>query len=158
MNLVLIRIDDRLIHGQIVEGWLKHIDVNCIMIVNDKISRDPMQKVLFKMVVPSYIKVEVFSFEEVAEKVKNKYFDKYNFLILVTSPHDVLRLIKVGLELDSVNVGGMHYSSGKKYILPSISIDEEDKNAFLKLEHLGVNLEVRLLPLDDRKNIMDYIK
>ncbi len=158
MNLVLIRIDDRLIHGQIVEGWLKHIDVNCIMIVNDKISHDPMQKVLFKMVVPSYIKVEVFSFEEAAEKVKNRYFDKYNFLILVTSPQDVLRLIKAGLEVDFVNVGGMHYSSGKKYILPSISIDEEDKNAFLKLEQLGINLEVRLLPLDDRKNIMDYIK
>ena len=158
MNLVLIRIDDRLIHGQIVEGWLKHIDVNCIMIVNDKISNDPMQKVLFKMVVPSYIKVEVFSFEEVAEKIKNKYFDNYNLLILVTSPQDLLRLINAGLELDSVNVGGMHYSSGKKYILPSISIDEEDKNAFLKLEQLGINLEVRLLPLDDRKNIMDYIK
>ncbi|MCK5533870.1 PTS sugar transporter subunit IIB [bacterium] len=158
MKLVLIRIDDRLIHGQIVEGWLKYINVNCIVIINDKISNDPMQRVLFNMVVPSSIKVEVFSFGEIAERVKNRYLDDYNLLVLVTSPHDVLKLIRTGMEIDSVNIGGMHYSSGKKYILPSISIDEEDKNAFMKLEQLGINLEVRLLPLDERKNIMDYIK
>lgn len=158
MKLVLIRIDDRLIHGQIVEGWLKYINVNCIVIINDKISNDPMQRVLFNMVVPSSIKVEVFSFGEIAERVKNRYLDDYNLLILVTSPQDVLKLIRTGMEVDSVNIGGMHYSSGKKYILPSISINEEDKNAFMKLEQLGINLEVRLLPLDERKNIMDYIK
>ena len=158
MKLVLVRIDDRLIHGQIVEGWLKHINVDCILIINDEISCDPMQKVLFSMVVPPYVKVEVFAFEEGTEKIKCGYFNNSRVLILLTCPQDALRLIKSGIRVNSINIGGMHYSPGKRYILPAISVDDNDITAFLELDRWKVNLEVRLLPLDERRNIIDYIK
>ncbi len=158
MSIVLTRIDDRLIHGQVVEGWLKNINVDHIAIISNEVAADKMQQVLFSIAVPKSIKVSALGVEEAAVKAKEGYFDKYRFLLLLSTPQDVQRLIEGGVKLDSVNVGGMHFTPGKKQILKALSVDEHDIASLLAIHQAGVKLEGRVLPGDDMIDIVEVIK
>ncbi len=148
MPIVLVRIDDRLIHGQVVEGWLKKIRVTHIIIVSDEVVKDQMQKTLLGMAAPSNVRVSTFSIQEAASKLKTDEFKRDFILILFSNPQDTLRFINSGVKIKSVNVGGMHFSSGKKQILPNLSVDDSDIKAFGEMHKLGVELEARILPDD----------
>ena len=158
MPIVLTRIDDRLIHGQVVEGWLKKIRVTHMMVVSDEAARDEMQKTLLGMAAPSNVKVSTFSVEEAASKIQSNIFNKDFLLLLFSNPKDVLRFINYGGKIDSINVGGMHYSYGKKQLLRNFSVDDADISALEEIHKLGIELEGRILPDDARINVMDVLK
>ena len=158
MPIVLTRIDDRLIHGQVVEGWLKKIRVTHMMVVSDEAARDEMQKTLLGMAAPSNVKVSTFSVEEAASKIQSNIFNKDFLLLLFSNPKDGLRFINYGGKIDSINVGGMHYSYGKKQLLRNFSVDDADISALEEIHKLGIELEGRILPDDARINVMDVLK
>lgn len=157
MPIILVRIDDRLIHGQIVEGWLKNIRVNHIVVVSDEVAGDKMQQVLLGMSVPNTVKVTSFSIAEAAEKIKSGSFNKDRAMLLFSSPQDVLRLINCGIKLSSVNVGGMHYAQGKKQVLRNLSVNESDVQSLREIGRQGIELEGRVLPLDERVDIIEVL-
>lgn len=157
MPIVLVRIDDRLIHGQIVEGWLKTINVNHIVVVSDEVAKNKFQQALLSMAVPSNIKVENYSVEDAAKKIHENFFDKIRVLLLLSQPDDVLRLINYGVQVSSINVGGMHYRQGKKQILRNLSVDENDIAVFKAISSKGVELEGRVLPSDERINVAEVL-
>jgi PTS system mannose-specific IIB component len=157
MAIVLVRIDDRLIHGQVVEGWLKIINANHIVVISDEVARDKMQQILLSMAVPSNISVTNVSVDEGARKIREAAFDGDRVLLLLSRPRDVLRLIDCGVKLSSVNVGGMHFTQGKKQLLRNLSVDETDVQAFVEIAKHGVELEGRVLPSDDRVNVAEII-
>jgi mannose PTS system EIIA component len=158
MPITLVRIDDRLIHGQIVEGWLKTIEVDHIMVVSDYVAGDKMQQILLNMAAPNDIRVTSFSVAEAARKLKENAFKNDNILILVSSPRDVLALMELGVTFKSVNVGGMHFAQGKRQLLRNLSVNDEDIESFRKIAQAGVELEGRVLPSDDRINVMEVIE
>lgn len=159
MDIVLVRIDDRLIHGQVVEGWLKAIGVNHIVVLSDEVAADKMQQILLSMAVPRNIKVSNFSIEEGAKKLLEPGFGgKERILILLAKPSDVVRLIGYGIKLSSVNVGGMHFSQGKRQILRNVSVDDFDVDALKSIAACGVALEGRVLPGDEMVNVAQVIE
>ena len=157
MGIVLTRIDDRLIHGQVVEGWLKNINIDHIAIISNEVAADKMQQVLFSIAVPKSIKVSSLGVAEAVVKASEGYFDKNNFLLLLSTPQDVLKLVEGGLKINSVNVGGMHYTPGKKQILKALSVDESDIAALMAIHKAGVKLEGRVLPGDEMIDIVEVI-
>ena len=78
-------------------------------------------------------------------------------LKLVKTPQNVLKLVEGGVPIDKVNIGNMHFSEGKKQITSTVSIDEDDVKAFKKLHELGVELEIRRVPDEKAKDIMEFI-
>lgn len=158
MGIVLVRIDDRLIHGQIVEGWLKIIDVNHIVVISDEVARDRMQQTLLSMAVPSNVKVTCFAVDEAAQKVTAAPFINDRVLLLLSRPADALRLVKRGVALPGVNVGGMHFSQGKQQLLRNLSVDDEDVAALRGLAAAGIELEGRVLPSDERINVFEVVR
>ncbi len=157
MPIVLVRIDDRLIHGQVVEGWLKPLRANHIVVVSDAVARDRYQQILFSMAVPSAIKVSTFSIEETAAKILEGYFEKDRVMLLLSAPQDAVRLINSKVKFSSINVGGMHYSSGKRQLLRTLSVNESDISALKEIGGKGIELEGRVLPNDERVDIMDVL-
>ena len=157
MDIVLVRIDDRLIHGQVVEGWLKAIGVGHIVVVSDEVAADKMQQILLSMAVPRNIKVSNYSVENAAAKIKELEATKERVMLLLSRPSDVLRLIDFGIKLTSVNVGGMHFSQGKKQILRNVSVDDSDITALKGIAAQGVILEGRVLQSDEMVNVMDVV-
>jgi len=158
MGIVLVRIDDRLIHGQVVENWMKFLKINHVVVVNDFVASDRMQKALFSMAVPEHTKVSILTIAQAKEAILNGQLEGDRAMLLLGSPGDVLNLIDGGVKIREVNVGGIHYSSEKRQILKAISVSKEDIQAFQELDRLGVRLEARMVPDDEKIDIMEIIK
>ncbi len=154
MSIKVVRIDDRLIHGQIVQGWLKTVQIDKILVISDEAANDEMQQILMSMAVPASVKLVIKNIKEASDDLANGVFDRDNLMVLFSNPQDVVKVIDNGINFQSVNVGGMHYSHGKKQLLSNLSVDRSDVESFLKLLSLGVELEARALPQDDRYNII----
>lgn len=158
MAIEVVRIDDRLIHGQIVQGWLKTVFVNRILVVSDEVAEDEMQKALLSMAVPSTVELSIKNIKDASVEIINKVYDKDKVMVLFSNPCDIVKMMDNGVKFNSVNVGGMHFVHGKKQLMSNVSVDGCDVEAFLKLISCGIELESRILPNDERHSISDNIK
>jgi mannose/fructose/sorbose-specific phosphotransferase system IIB component len=158
MPIVLTRIDDRLIHGQVVEGWVKAINVNHIIVISDEVANDKMQQALLSMAVPNTITVTVLSIDAAVTALNDGLFPKDNLLLLLSTPADVVRLLQQGVSLTSVNLGGMHYAQGKTQLLRNLSVNEADLDALFAISAKGIELEGRILPRDERIDVIDILR
>ena len=158
MTIKIVRIDDRLIHGQIVQGWLKTVDVDKILIVSDEVANDEMQQVLLSMAVPSSVKLVIKNIKDASYEIANEVYENDKLMILFSNPQDIVKMIDNGIKFQSINIGGMHYAHGKKQLLANLSVDKSDVIAFLKLISFGIELETRALPQDDRYNAVTDIQ
>lgn len=156
MDIQLIRIDDRLIHGQVVVGWVKALGIERLVVVNDAIARNSMQKTLMEMAVPSGLKVSFYTVEEAAQNCRPGD-SRERSLLLFSSPTDVLEFKRRGGALSVVNVGGMHYCEGKLQVCKTVCVNESDIEAFRELKKQGVELEVRAVPGDVREPLDKYV-
>lgn len=157
MSIEIVRIDDRLIHGQIVQGWLKTIHITAILVVSDEVANDQMQQILLAMAVPSTVKLSIKNIKDASCEIANDVYEEEKLMILFSNPQDVVKMIDNGVKFKSINVGGMHFSHGKKQLLSNLSVDENDVKSFLSLISEGIELESRALPQDDRYNITEDI-
>jgi PTS system mannose-specific IIB component len=159
MAIVLVRIDDRLVHGQIVQGWLKTIAVDTLLVVSDFIVGNKMQQVLMTMAIPNTIKLDVKSLRDATKAiVSGQYDDKNKVMILLVYPSDVLYMIENGVNFKSLNVGGMHFIKGKRQLLYNIYVNDEDIKNLYKIYIRGVEIEGRVLPGDEKVNIISVIE
>lgn len=158
MKIVLARIDDRLIHGQVAAIWSKQTGCNRIMVCNDEVANDEIRKTLLTQVAPPGIKVHVVGVDK-AVRVYNdsKYVDD-KILFLFTNPTDVLRMVNQDIDIKSVNIGGMSFKYGKKQITNAVSVDEQDIEAFKKLHDKGIELEIRKVASDSKQDIMTLLE
>jgi len=156
-NILLTRIDNRLIHGQVGVTWVNHLGANLILVANDKVAEDPVQQSLMDMVVPDVIQTRFFTIQKTIDVI-HKAAARQKIFIVVKDPHDVLRLVKGGVPIKKVNIGNMHYEEGKTQISSTVSVDEADKAAFRELAQLGVELDLRRVPDEKGQNILDLIK
>lgn len=157
MAIEVVRIDDRLIHGQIVQGWLKVIEVNKILLVSDEVADDKMQQILLSMAMPSNVQLVMKNIKDASYELSNDVYDKDKLMVLFSNPQDIVKMLENGVKFKSINVGGMHFSHGKTQILKNLSVDKQDVISFLKLIENNIELESRILPADERHNIMEDI-
>ena len=136
-NILLTRIDNRLIHGQVGMTWVNHIGANLILVADDVVANDNIQQSLMDMAAPNTVDTRYFSIQET---IGNIHFaaDDQLILLVVKTPQSALRLVEGGVPIDKINIGNMHFSEGKKQITSTVSIDEDDAKAFRRLHELGV--------------------
>jgi PTS system N-acetylgalactosamine-specific IIB component len=144
-NILLVRIDNRLIHGQVGITWVNHLRANLILVANDKAANDTVQQNLMEMVVPDSIATRFFTLQKTIDVI-HKASESQHIFIVCKTPQDVLKLVEGGVPIKKVNVGNMHFSKGKTQISSTVSIDENDKSTFRKLKSMGVQLEIRRVP------------
>ncbi|AFP85806.1 PTS system, mannose/fructose/sorbose family, IIB component [secondary endosymbiont of Heteropsylla cubana] len=158
MIISLARIDDRLIHGQVVTRWTKETKIKRIIVVSDDVAADKIRKTLLMQVAPPGITAHVVDVEKAIRVYNNPKYANERVMLLFTNPNDVVRLVEGGVILTSVNVGGMAFRKGKTQVNNAVSVDEQDVSAFKKLNKFGIELEVRKVSSDARINMMDLIK
>ena len=156
MEIQLIRIDDRLIHGQVVVGWVKALDIQRLVVVNDAIAKNTMQKTLMEMAVPAGLKVSFCTVDE-AVGACGGGSEKSRSLLLFSNPVDVVAYQDKGGSLSSVNVGGLHFGEGKKQVCKTVCVTTEDVDAFKTLKKRGIELEIRAVPGDLRESLEKYL-
>ncbi len=158
MSITLIRIDDRLIHGQVIQGWVRHQKIQKIFVCNDEVAGDEMRKTLMEIAVPANLKIAILSIDKVVKAAQEVQFTKERTLFLFSNPRDLVKFVDSGIMVKSVNIGAMHFSSGKRHILETVSVDEDDVLAFQELAKRGIELEVRAVPTDVKKNILKFLE
>jgi mannose/fructose/N-acetylgalactosamine-specific phosphotransferase system component IIB len=142
----LIRIDDRLIHAQVVIGWGRVLHPDRIVIADDDVAASDWEQSLYTAATPPEIKVSILTLEETVRQSKGGVFDREKLILLVGHPRSILGLMDLGLEIETVNVGGLHYGKGKEKFLDHVYLDEGEKSALRELVKRGVTLEARALP------------
>ncbi len=142
----LIRIDDRLIHAQVVIGWGRHLHPDRIVVADDYVAGDELERSLYSSATPPEIKTSILTLEETVRRTEGGVFDREKLVILVAHPQSVLGLMDLGLDVDTVNVGGLHYAKGKEKVLDHVYLDEGERAALRELVKRGVTLEARVLP------------
>lgn len=157
MQINFVRIDDRLIHGQVATVWVKETKCNKIIACSDEVAQDKLRKTLLLQVAPADIKAYVVSIDKAIEAYKNPKYKDFKSMFLFTNPTDVLRAIEGGVDIKSVNVGGMCYKEGKTQITGAVSVDEKDIKAFRKLHELGVELEVRQIASNPKIDLISRL-
>ncbi|MEW6556345.1 MAG: PTS sugar transporter subunit IIB [Elusimicrobiota bacterium] len=158
MSIVLIRIDDRLIHGQVIEGWLKTIRVDRILVASDEVAKDELQKQLMAIAIPEDVKLTITGIDDSVKIINDGHSTKERILVLVPDIQSVLRMAEQNVDIESVNLGGLHWSEGKKQYLKSVSLDEQDIGHLEEIKKKGIEIEARALPMDDRIDILKLIE
>lgn len=158
MKLAMLRVDERLVHGQITMFWTRRVGANLILAVNDAVAGDPMQKSIMSFAAPASTDLEVLSVEEVMAKINEDAWPGKKALLLVKTPIDVLRLIELGLELDFINVGGVRQPGANIKLTKEVSATEEEVEAWKKLDGMGIKIEVQWVPGEGTTNLNDVLK
>ncbi len=158
MPLKLLRVDDRLVHGQVVESWLPYLKVNEIWIASDEISQDETRKSIMRFATPSNVSLEIMTVKRVAERINEGTFEGKNVMALVPGLEEVVELLENGVKINVLNIGGMHYSAGKTQSIGKAIFLSEDDAACLKIiSGYGVKIEGKGLPTDEPVDLMKII-
>lgn len=157
MKIGLARIDDRLIHGQVATRWTKETNVSRIIVISDEVAADHVRKTLLTQVAPPGVTAHVVDVAKAIRVWNNPKYAGDRVMLLFTNPTDVWRLVEAGVDITSVNIGGMAFRQGKTQVNNAVSVDEKDIEAFKKLNDRGIELEVRKVSSDSRLKMMDLI-
>jgi PTS system mannose-specific IIB component len=148
MTLKLVRVDDRLIHGQVVAIWLKALNARRIVIVDERTARDEFLKEVITYAAPPGVAVEILDLEAGIERVRQLVDDPEPVFVLMRSPLTALRLREAGVEFPVLNVGGIGAGPGRKPLYRNISASPEELAAMRSIESMGTTVELRIVEND----------
>ncbi|NJD61243.1 MAG: PTS sugar transporter subunit IIB [Deltaproteobacteria bacterium] len=148
MPLVLVRVDCRLIHGQVVETWLPHTGANCLLVANDDLAGNTCLRTVMELAVPPSIHVMFCRLGDVASSLAEIDRAGEKAILLCATFEDALRIHRTGVRFPALNVGNLHYATGKVEISPSVFFSPEDFDAVHCFCHSGIAVNVRATPFD----------
>ena len=156
-NIVLTRIDNRLIHGQVATQWCGVGGANLLLVANDNVAADEFRQGLMNMAAPSYAQTRYFTIQKTCDII-GRASEAQKIAIICETPQDVVKLVEGGVPIKSVNIGNMHMAQGKRQVAGSVAVDDKDVEAFRKLKDLGVELEIRRVPTESAESLDKLFK
>jgi mannose/fructose/N-acetylgalactosamine-specific phosphotransferase system component IIB len=163
----LVRIDDKLIHAQIIWGWARSLNASCVIVANDEAASDELRQRLLIMVARSMESnekspiVKILSLKEAVTELKGTGRSETciheRSILVVSRPADLVLLIENGVSIKDVSVGWMSFYPGKRRIFETVSVDEEDIEAFRELISKGVSVKYQASPSDVQLDMAGYI-
>lgn len=152
-NILLTRIDNRLVHGQVGVTWTKTIGANLLVVADDDAAKDELQQRLMAVTAKSSgCGIRFFTIEKTAAII-NKAAPNQKIFIIVRTPHDARRLVEAGVDLKEINVGNMHFSEGKRAITKKVYVDDKDMEDLHFLASKGLDVYAQDVPGDPKTKI-----
>lgn len=158
-NIKMIRVDERLIHGQ-GQLWIKSLGVNLVICANDKVAENSIQQTLMKTTLPQDIGVRFWTIEKTAEVIW-KAAPHQTIFVVVESLQDALRLCELNFPIENLNIGNIHAAPGKEQISQFINLGEEDKAALRALrDQYNVTFNTKTSPVstDGEQHLESLLK
>ena len=156
-GIIHVRIDDRMIHGQVATQWSGRLNATRIMVINDNIVNDEMRKTVVRLAAPANVSTSILGRQKALNNIKSGKYKGQRVLLICVSPMDVNYLIDNGLPIKSVNVGNLAQRDGTERVRPSINVTPEEKESFKKLIDRGVEVTVIPTPQSPTVYLKDYI-
>ena len=157
MDIRLARIDDRLIHGQVATVWSKQTGVERIIVISDVVAQDKLRKFLLKEAAPPGITANIITVQKMIQIYHSGLLSRAKVMLLFTNPQDVEAVVRCGVQLKSLNIGGMSFTEGKSMITNFVSVNQQDIDSFRYLNSQEVELEIRQVPADRKILLMELL-
>lgn len=157
-NVVLCRIDDRLIHGQVVTSWVKQTGGNRILVVDDALTRDIFMQKILKAAAPPDVSVEVLSVNDAIAVLKEEAGNGEKIIILVKVPQAVEKLIEGGVKLPQVILGGMGAKEGRKKFNRNVSASQEEAESMKRMIAGGTQIYYQLVPTESPSDVRKMLE
>ncbi|GAA6427072.1 PTS system mannose/fructose/N-acetylgalactosamine-transporter subunit IIB [Dielma fastidiosa] len=156
MSIKFIRIDDRLIHGQVVTAWIKNYQAKKILIIDDQVAADSFLINVLKMVAPSGIELRIEGTDNLTQLIAEYEADDKNTVLLMKTPQTAQKVFDSGAILRALNVGGMGASKTRKNLYKNVSASDDEVAVLKVMEDAGIRVYFQATPNDkqiDLKNL-----
>jgi len=157
-EILNIRIDERLIHGQVATVWTHTLGATRIMIVDDTVVKDNIQKSLLKMACPSGVKLSILSSSKAAENLLSEKYDGDKIFMVLKKPETLLQLWDLGYHMKAVNVGNMSGGKDTIQLKKAVCVTPQNIETFKELNRRNVRLTAQMVPNDEELLLMNLIK
>lgn len=155
-GFVHIRVDDRLIHGQVATRWATGLKVNRIMIIDDAVAVNETEKSILRMAAPAGVNTSILQFEKALANIKNGNYAEQRVMLVVKSPVILVKMMEAGINLLPVNIGNMSNRPGTTQYKKSISMTEDEKAAVEKLLQSGIKVTAQMVPDEPDVSIENF--
>lgn len=152
-----VRVDDRLIHGQVVTQWVKVFKAQKIVVIDDNVAKDKLQKNILKFAAPPEMKVSIFSVDKAVEIWNKNQFGNMNVFVLFKDVKQIAKLEEKGVKFDEITIGNMSATEGRRLIYKSTGFTEEEAKTLFQLQKDGVKIYFQTQPTD-RKESLNIMK
>ncbi len=146
LEVVCARVDNRLVHGQILEVWVPKLSAEVIVVADDEVATNTLMRSAMQIALPRQMRLLVARVEDVAAAVQDA--GPGRALVLFRDIKEAVRAHDAGLAFTALDVGNVHFMPGRKPITPSIYLAQDEIEALGKLAATGVQVEIRTLPSD----------
>jgi PTS system mannose-specific IIB component len=153
----LVRIDDRLIHGQVVTVWCRHQRFTRVVIVDDGVAADPFMQEVLSLAAPPGLTVDVRSIEEGSNELSQDAPDRRTTMVLFKSPEAAKQVYDRGVRYSALNIGGIGSRPGRKNIFKNIAVSEGEIAVLRQLMHQGVKITLLTVPGEKSKDFGDLV-
>lgn len=157
MDVRLARVDDRLIHGQVTTVWSKRTNVSRIIVIDEEVTKDVMRKALLEQAAPPGIKVHVLGVERFIKIYNNPKYAEDRVLLLFENLETAKEVIEKGVELESLNIGGVSFKNGRTKINNHTSLTKDEANVLKEIGDLGVEIDSRCVASDSKEDLISII-
>jgi PTS system mannose-specific IIB component len=157
IKFALVRVDSRLLHGQVATAWTKSTNPTRIIVVSDDVAQDTMRKTLIEQAAPPGVHANVITLAKMIEVSKDPRFGDTKALLLFENPQDLVKAVEGGVDVKEVNVGSMAHSVGKHLVNNVIAMDQSDVDAYKELRDKGITFDVRKVPSDSKSDLFAMI-
>ena len=157
MEIVNVRIDARLIHGKVATEWSQVTRATRIMVVDDAVVKDPVNKEALKMACPSQCKLSILTVEKAAANLCAGKYEGERVFIVAKNPKSIRGIYENGFHMEAVNVGNMGGKQNTRVLKKAVSVTEEDIENFKFLAEHGVKVTAQMVPADEAVDLMSLI-
>jgi PTS system mannose-specific IIB component len=148
--VILIRVDDRLLHGQIICSWVPFIKADSLVVASDEAASDSLVSEIISACGCSELSVRVKSVADTVAYLNGGGASE-RVMLVVGELRDAMRLYELGMKFSSINLGNIHHEDDGRAITPSIIVNGEDEAVLRRLRDLGVSIEIRDIPKNESK-------
>lgn len=142
----VVRVDDRLLHGQVVVGWGQTLGVAPLLLVSDRVVKDEELSLTFRQLIPAEQRGEVIAVSDAAERWVRGEFKNGRAMLVIETPVDALKMVRLGVPMKVLTLGGLHFREGREEFLPYVFLSDWDRTTLQELRGLGVRIHCQDLP------------
>ena len=159
MAVVHLRIDNRLIHGQVTVTWVQSVNANHLIVCNDKVAVDPIQKMMLPQAARG-VKTSVLSVADTLAYAAKPEAQEEKIMVIAKFPADGLALVEGGLKPQEVNVGNQAPIGGTKFkmVTNSVAVTAEDAETYRKIGRRGFLMTHKMMPSDRPGDFLELLK
>lgn len=157
-KIALARIDDRLIHGQIVTAWCRTTSVTTILIADDALVNDSFTQRLLKAASPPDISVMILAVEMAGDFLKEDAVSDERIMLLTKTPEEMEKLAEAGVAFEKIVLGGMGMKPGRNRFNKNVSASPEEVACMKRIVDRGIDMQYQLVPREIPINIKNLFK